>query len=74
MYHCPVPPDWIPYPDTSVPCSTRLELTVGALLSEIGIWSGMFTVNASTLRNEFKELPQEEIITGTKKLVVGFHL
>ncbi|MEO0734633.1 MAG: SusC/RagA family TonB-linked outer membrane protein, partial [Bacteroidota bacterium] len=28
-------------------------------------------LNGSTIRNEFKELPQEEIITGTKKLVVG---
>ncbi|MEL7163132.1 MAG: SusC/RagA family TonB-linked outer membrane protein, partial [Bacteroidota bacterium] len=28
-------------------------------------------INASTISNEFKELPQEEIITGTKKLVVG---
>lgn len=28
-------------------------------------------INASTINNEFKRLPQEEIITGTKKLVVG---
>ena len=30
-----------------------------------------FMVNAATLTNRFKELPQEEIITGTKKLMVG---
>lgn len=28
-------------------------------------------VNAATIQNEFKELPQEEIINGTKKLQVG---
>ena len=28
-------------------------------------------VNASTIHNEFTELPQDEIINGTKKLVVG---
>jgi TonB-linked SusC/RagA family outer membrane protein len=32
-------------------------------------WS--INVNASTLQNEFTELPQEEIINGTKKLKVG---
>ncbi len=30
-----------------------------------------FSANATTFKNEFTELPQEEIISGTKKLMVG---
>jgi len=60
------------YPDNIGTMFNRgLELTVGAdiVRNRDMVWN--VTVNASTLRNEFKELPQEEIITGTKKLVVG---
>ncbi len=34
-------------------------------------FSWRLSVNASTLKNEFTKLPQDEIINGTKKLVVG---
>ncbi len=30
-----------------------------------------FTVNAATIKNQFTKLPQDEIISGTKKFVVG---
>lgn len=60
------------YPDNIGTMFNRgIELTVGAdvVRNRDLIWN--ISVNASTLRNEFKKLPQEEIITGTKKLVVG---
>lgn len=60
------------YPDNIGTMFNRgIELTVGAdvIRNRDLVWN--LSVNASTLRNEFKKLPQDEIITGTKKLVVG---
>ncbi len=47
----------------------EISLSYDILKREDFSWN--FTVNASTLKNEFSELPQEEIINGTKKLQVG---
>ncbi|MFD0861080.1 TonB-dependent receptor [Sungkyunkwania multivorans] len=47
----------------------EVDLSIDLIRNENVRWN--FSVNASTLKNEITRLPQEEIITGTKKLVVG---
>lgn len=60
------------YPDNIGTMFNRgIELTVGADVVRTRDFILNFTVNASTIRNEFKVLPQDEIINGSKKLVVG---
>ncbi|WP_417371707.1 SusC/RagA family TonB-linked outer membrane protein [Gelidibacter japonicus] len=47
----------------------EIDLTLGIIRSTDFNWR--LNLNASTLKNEITELPQEEIINGSKKLVVG---
>lgn len=47
----------------------EISLSYDIFKSEDFDWN--FTVNASTLTNEFEKLPQEEVFDGTKKFVVG---
>ena len=47
----------------------ELDLNLGIIRNQN--WNWNLNINASTIYNEFTELPQEEIITGTKKYVVG---
>lgn len=47
----------------------ELELRVGIIRSADFQWD--INLNAATLKNEITRLPQEEIINGSKKLVVG---
>ena len=47
----------------------EVNVSVDVIRNQNFNWN--LNVNAATLKNEFTELPQEEIITGTKKLVVG---
>ncbi len=47
----------------------EFELTGGIIRKKDFTWN--LRINASTLENEITRLPQEEIINGTKKLVVG---
>ncbi len=47
----------------------ELDLTLGIIRTEDFSWN--LNINAATLRNEITVLPQEELINGTKKLVVG---
>lgn len=47
----------------------ELDLNLGIIKTSNFSWD--LNINASTLKNEITELPQEEIINGTKKLVVG---
>ncbi|MBC6996725.1 SusC/RagA family TonB-linked outer membrane protein [Neolewinella lacunae] len=48
-----------------------IELNLSGDIIRTPKFTWTLDVNGSTIRNEFTELPQEEIITGTKKLVVG---
>ena len=48
-----------------------VEINLGVDLVRSRNFSWRLDANASTIQNEFTELPQEEIINGTKKLVVG---
>ncbi len=48
-----------------------VEVTLSASIINTPKFNWTLDVNGSTVKNEFTELPQEEIITGTKKLVVG---
>ena len=47
----------------------ELDLTIDIVRSQDFLWR--FNVNASTLKNVINELPQEELINGTKRLIVG---
>ncbi|WP_281986272.1 SusC/RagA family TonB-linked outer membrane protein [Aquimarina aggregata] len=47
----------------------ELDLNIGIIKTTNFSWD--LNINASTLKNEITELPQEEIINGTKKLFVG---
>lgn len=47
----------------------EVDLAVDLIRTQDFTWR--LNVNASTVQNEFTKLPQEEIITGSKKLVVG---
>ena len=47
----------------------ELDLTLSLIRSQDFSWK--FNINASTLKNVINELPQEELINGTKRLVVG---
>lgn len=47
----------------------EVNLAVDIIKNQDFTWN--LNVNASTIMNEFTKLPQEEIINGTKKLVVG---
>ena len=47
----------------------ELDLNLALVRNENFNWN--LNINASTIHNEFTELPQEEIINGTKKYVVG---
>lgn len=47
----------------------EIELNFGIVRNENFTWD--LGINASTLKNEINELSQEEIINGSKKLVVG---
>lgn len=47
----------------------ELDLNIGIIRTTNFNWD--LNINASTLKNEITELPQEEIINGTKKLFVG---
>ena len=47
----------------------EVNLSMDIIQNQYFNWN--LNVNAATIRNEFTKLPQEEIITGTKKLVVG---
>lgn len=71
----------VPLPSSSG--LTSIDRNVGEMFNQgiearIGIdvikrngFTWNFDVNASTVRNEITKLPQEEIISGTKKLMVG---
>ncbi len=48
-----------------------IELRVGADIVRQNGFTWNIDVNASTVKNEITKLPQEEIIDGTKKLMVG---
>jgi TonB-linked SusC/RagA family outer membrane protein len=48
-----------------------VEITLSASIINTPTFNWTLDVNGATIANEFTELPQEEIITGTKKLVVG---
>ena len=48
-----------------------IEISLGYDVFKKEDFEWNINVNASTLKNEFTELPQEEIINGTKKLKVG---
>ena len=47
----------------------ELDLTIDIIRSQDFSWR--FNINASTLKNVINELPQEELINGTKRLIVG---
>lgn len=47
----------------------EVDLAVDVIRTDDFSWR--LNVNASTIKNEFTRLPQEEIINGSKKLVVG---
>ena len=47
----------------------EMRIAVDVVKSPSFIWN--IDVNASTVKNEITKLPQEEIISGTKKLMVG---
>ncbi|MFT4832231.1 MAG: TonB-linked SusC/RagA family outer membrane protein [Psychroserpens sp.] len=47
----------------------ELDLNLGLVRTKDFSWN--FNINASTLKNEITKLPQEELINGSKKLVVG---
>lgn len=47
----------------------ELDLTLELVRTDNFSWD--FNINASTLRNEITKLPQEELINGSKKLIVG---
>lgn len=48
-----------------------IEVDISADIIRTKDFTWNIHANAATVKNEFTELPQEEIITGTKKLVVG---
>ncbi len=48
-----------------------IEVNLSADIIKSPNFTWNLNVNASTIENEFTKLPQEEIINGTKKLVVG---
>lgn len=48
-----------------------LEVDLNAKIIDNEDFSWKFNINGSTLKNKITRLPQEEIINGTKKLVVG---
>ncbi len=47
----------------------EIDLNIGIIRTSNFNWD--LNLNASTLKNEITELPQEEIINGTKKLFIG---
>lgn len=47
----------------------EFELSADIVRSDNFLWN--FRINAATIKNEITRLPQEEIINGSKKLVVG---
>ncbi|MDZ7635272.1 MAG: hypothetical protein U5L72_12930 [Bacteroidales bacterium] len=47
----------------------EMRVAVDVVKSPSFVWN--IDVNASTVKNEITKLPQEEIISGTKKLMVG---
>jgi len=47
------------------------EIALDWVILKTNDFSWSLNVNASTIHNEIKSLPQKEIITGTKKLAVG---
>lgn len=60
------------YPDNIGTMYNRgVELTLETDIVRQQNFQWTFMVNASTITNQFKELPQDEIINGTKKLMVG---
>lgn len=60
------------YPDNIGTMFNRgLELTLETDIVQNDNFQWNLMVSAATIQNEFKELPQEEIINGTKKLQVG---
>jgi TonB-linked SusC/RagA family outer membrane protein len=50
----------------------EVDLSVDAVKTKDFLWT--VTLNGTTFRNEFTKLPQKEIISGTKKLMVGHSL
>ncbi|MCP9237135.1 SusC/RagA family TonB-linked outer membrane protein [Lewinella sp. JB7] len=48
-----------------------VEVSLSASIINTPTFNWTLDVNGSTIHNEFTELPQEEIINGSKKLVVG---
>jgi len=51
--------------------NSGLEIDLNTKIIDNDNFSWKFNVNAATLKNKITRLPQEEIIRGTKKLVVG---
>lgn len=51
--------------------NSGLELALSFNIIRNNNFSWVLDVNATTLKNEITKLPQEEIISGTKKLMVG---
>ncbi|MCD9575325.1 SusC/RagA family TonB-linked outer membrane protein [Flavobacterium soyae] len=47
------------------------EISLNGIILQTKEFSWELNVNASTIKNEITSLPQEEIINGTKKLMVG---
>ena len=48
-----------------------IEVQLGGEVMKKGDFTWNVNLNASTIKNEFTKLPQEQIINGTKKLTVG---
>ena len=60
------------FPDNIGSMSNKgIELDVNFGIIRNNNFNWKLNINASTLKNEITELPQEELITGSKKLVVG---
>ncbi len=51
--------------------NSGLELDLNAKFIDNENFNWKFNINAATIKNEITRLPQEEIINGTKKLLVG---
>ncbi|MDN3671475.1 TonB-dependent receptor [Flavobacterium branchiarum] len=51
--------------------NSGIELALNAVIVKTPSFSWDFNVNASTIKNKITELPQKEIINGSKKLEVG---
>jgi TonB-linked SusC/RagA family outer membrane protein len=68
----PVSSGFDSFPDNIGDMTNRgleFDLNIGIIRNANFRWD--LNINASTIENEITRLPQEEIITGTKKLVVG---